>query len=88
MMSAEDYAAKFKAKEASTEGTDRINALLHEENEFVDGAQVASNRLYDYKKHLKKYLVPTGSVHAVSTPDKDNPSLSFIAGKVLGERTQ
>ena len=87
MMSSEDYAQLFKAKEASTNATDRINDLLEEENEFVGGAQVASNRLHDYKNLLKKYLVPKGSVYAVAGSDANNPSLSFIAGKVIGERS-
>lgn len=88
MMSAEEYAALFKAKEASTDSTDRVDSLLNESNEFVDGAKVASNRLYDYKNILKKYLVPIGSAYAITDPDKNDPSKSFIAGKVLDERSE
>ena len=84
MMSADDLMRKFAAKKASTEGTERIDDLLDEKNEFVDGAPVASNRLYDLKQAIKNYLVPSDSPSVADESAPTGAYGSYIANRVLG----
>ena len=84
MMSAEELMHRFASKKASTEATDRANALLNEENEFVDGAPIASNRLYDLKKAIKNYLVPSDSPNVADESAPTGAYGSYIANRVLG----